>query len=97
MCVTDGGMIGLTGGLGTFGKEIFQFNIGLVIGAQFNANEHSSSSVNVVSLIILSTESLFLFIVYYFIYVLSICFQNILTWNKAVICSQTDKSSILSS
>ena len=69
-------MIGLTGGLGTFGKVIFQFNIGLVIGAQFNANEHSSSSVNVVSLIILSTESLFLFIAYYFKYVFGLYFQK---------------------
>ena len=50
-------MIGLTGGLGTLGKVIFQFNIGLVIGAQFNTTEHSSSLVKVVSFIIFITAS----------------------------------------
>ena len=48
-------MIGLTGGLGTSGKVIFQFNIELVIGAQFNATEHNSSLVKVVSFMIFKT------------------------------------------
>ena len=48
-------MIGLTGGLGTFGKEIFQFNIGFKIGPQPIPAEHNSSSFKVVSFIMLNT------------------------------------------
>lgn len=52
---TDGGLIGLTGGLGTFGKVIFQFNIGFKIGPQPIPAEHNSSSFKVVSFIMLNT------------------------------------------
>ena len=55
-------MIGLTGGLGTFGNVIFQFNIGFFIGAQFNPTEHNSSSVKVVSFIILITAFFVLYL-----------------------------------
>jgi H+/gluconate symporter-like permease len=46
---------GTTGGLGIFGKVIFQFRIGLVIGSQLSATEHNSRLVNVESFTMLST------------------------------------------